>query len=213
MARLLLTVFVMFVCMLLPFAASAGTPFFTMGESETETQTVLPVVIKNIPSVADTLAAQLDSQLREKLGVETGERMDVGVIVTTPVALGNLEATSPLARQISEEVSRWLVTSGYSVQEIRKGRSVLFKPQAGELVLSRRTHVLANENVEAAIIVAGTYTQTRNRVRFNMRFIHAPTNEVLAMATETLPLNAEMRMLTVGSVENRGIRPSVGIRF
>jgi len=36
---------------------------------------------------------------------------------------------------------------------------------------------------------------------------------VLAMATQTLPLNAEMRLLTVGSNEKRGVIPSVGTSF
>ena len=211
MIRLLMTVFVMFVCMLLPFAASAGTFDFLVTNQNKQAQQ--PVAVKTIPVVADTLAEQLDGQLREKLGLDEGDVMDMGVIVTTPVALGNLENTTALARQMSEELSRWLVTTGYKVQEIRKGRSVLFEPQNGEFLLSRRTHVLANENVKATIIVAGTYTQTMNRVRFNLRFIHAPTNEVLAMATQTLPLNAEMRMLTVGSNDKRGVSPSVGTRF
>jgi hypothetical protein len=213
MIRCILTTLVMFVCLLIPFAASAGTYEDYIAAKQKEAETSAPVVRKNIPIVADTLAAQLDAQLRQKLDLDEGDVEGYGVIVTTPVALGDLEETSSLARQMSEEVSRWLVTSGYKVQEIRKGRSVLFEPRGGEFVLSRRTHVLANENVRATIIVAGTYTQTMNRVRFNMRFIHAPTNEVLAMATQTLPLNAEIRLLTVGSNEKRGVIPSVGTSF
>ncbi|MEZ0574663.1 FlgO family outer membrane protein [Halodesulfovibrio aestuarii] len=212
MIRCILTTLVMFVCLLLPFAASAGTyeDFIAAKQKATE---AAPVERKTIPVVADTLAMQLDAQLRQRLDLDEGDVEGYDVIVTTPVALNDLEETSSLARQMGEELSRWFVTSGYKVQEIRKGRSVLFEPRGGEFVLSRRTHVLANENVRATIIVAGTYTQTLNRVRFNMRFIHAPTNEVLAMATQTLPLNAEMRLLTVGSNDKRGIVPSVGTTF
>lgn len=214
MIRCILTALVMFVCLLLPFAASAGTYEDFMAAKQKEAQQVdAPVVHKTIPVVADIISEQLDAQLRQRLDIDEGDVEGYGVIVTTPVALEDLEETSSLARQMSEEVSRWLVNSGYKVQEIRKGRSVLFEPRGGEFLLSRRTHVLANENVQATIIVAGTYTQTLNRVRFNMRFIHAPTNEVLAMATQTLPLNAEMRLLTVGSNEPRGVIPSVGTSF
>ncbi|MCT4534004.1 FlgO family outer membrane protein [Halodesulfovibrio sp.] len=213
MLRYIFTALIMFVCLLLPFAASAGTftDYFTAEKEAPEQKQ--QVVTKTIPMVANTLAAQLDAQLRDKLNLDSGDVESYGVIVTTPVALGDLEETSSLARQMGEELSRWFVCSGYKVQEVRKGRSVLFEPRAGEFILTRRTHVLANENVRATIIVAGTYTQTLNRVRFNMRFIHAPTNEVLAMATQTLPLNAEMRLLTAGTNENRGVVPSVGTSF
>lgn len=199
--------------MWLPIAASAGTVTVDRETVVTETIEIAPSAVITIPVVADILATQLDGQLRNKLGIELGDAVDYGVIVTPPVALNDLEETSPLSLQMGEELSRWFVTTGYNVQEIRKGRSVLFEPQGGEFILSRRVHVLANENVKATIIVAGTYTQTLNRIRFNMRFIHAPTNEVLAMATQTLPLNAEMRMLTVGSNETCGVIPSVGTRL
>lgn len=214
MIRCLLTALVMFMCLWLPIAASAGTVVTEEYETvECETVEFAVPAVKTIPVVADTLAAQLDLQLREKLGIEPGDAVNYGVIVTPPVALNDLEETTQLARQMGEELSRWFVTTGYNVQEIRKGRSVLFEPRGGEFILSRRVHILANENVKATIIVAGTYTQTLNRIRFNMRFIHAPTNEVLAMATQTLPLNAEMRMLTIGSNETRGVLPSVGTRL
>ena len=213
MIRCILTALVMFLCMWLPIAASAGTVTVDQETVVTETIEFAPSSVITIPVVADILATQLDGQLRNKLGIELGDAVNYGVIVTPPVALNDLEETSPLALQMGEELSRWFVTTGYNVQEIRKGRSVLFEPRGGEFILSRRVHILANENVKATIIVAGTYTQTLNRIRFNMRFIHAPTNEVLAMATQTLPLNAEMRMLSVGSHEIFGVVPSVGTRL
>jgi len=95
---------------------------------------------------------------------------------------------------------------------------VLFEPQEGELLLTRRQTLLGNENVRSSIIMVTTYTQSRKSIRFNTRLLHAGSNEVLAMSSQTIPLNSEMRTLAASSsgksgVPVTGIMPSVGTRL
>lgn len=196
MIRALIRTIVMMLCMLLPVAASAGvTDFFnTLVGNDTSDQKQAPPAPK-LPDLAITLGETLDAQLVERLGLLEGPAKGYSLIITTPVDLNNLERTSPLARQMGEELSLWFVSSGYRLQEIRKGRTVLFEPGAGEMLLTRRTKLLGNENIRSSLIMATTYSQTLNNVRFNVRLIHAATNEVLAMASQTLRLNTESRML------------------
>lgn len=208
MLRTIHKVAIILACLLLPITASAGTLDFWKKKSP------LPPTV-NLPMAATSLGEALDAQLVKRLNLLEGPAKGYSLIVTTPVSLNNLESSMPLARQMGEELSAWFVQSGYRLQEIRKGRTILFSPQKGELLLTRRVKLLGNENVRSAIIMATTYSTTMNRIRFNVRLIHAKTNEVLAMANKTIPLTGEMRMLAQNTSSKRsiGIIPSVGTRL
>lgn len=194
MIRACIKIILMLLCLLLPVVASAGVTDFFASLTGKEAQVKTPPAPR-LPDIAVTLGQTLDAQLVERLGLLEGPAKGYSLIVTTPVDLSNLERTSPLARQMGEELSLWFVASGYRLQEIRKGRTVLFEPGAGEMLLTRRTKLLGNENIRSSLIMATTYTQTLTSVRFNVRLIHAATNEVLAMASQTLRLSGESRML------------------
>lgn len=170
----------------------------------------LAAAAASVPEAADAMAAAMDVQMARKLGQEAPPAKGISIMVTTPVDLGDLEGANGLARQMAEEMSRWFVQAGYRVQEIRKGRTILFQPETGELLLTRKTELLGTQNVSSVAILAGTYTITPKSVRFNMRLIHTPTNEVLAMGTATVPVSEELRPLLVDASRIGPIRPSVG---
>ncbi|NJB66955.1 hypothetical protein GGQ74_000595 [Desulfobaculum xiamenense] len=164
-----------------------------------------------VPDMADSIAASLDAQLVERLGLDEGPARGTTLIVTTPASLDDLEQSSPLARLLGEEMAGWFVRSGYSVQDVRKGKNILLKPGRGELLLTRDVQLADNRFVKSAVLLTGTYTQTSRNVRFNIRLIHAPSNEVLAMASATLPLTSEVTELLdeKSRDEMTRIRPSV----
>ncbi len=181
-----------------------------------------------IPSAADSIAMQLDNQMLQRAGIPTNTkkapadsaaqarllRNTVTVMATVPVDLNNLKVTCPLARQISEEISRWLVNAGYSVQELRKAKAIYFQQKQGEMLLTRNTALLANRNVHSQAVLTGTYVTTPEQVRFNIRLIHTPSNEVLAMATGTVPVTADIRPLLINSSgEYVPIEPTVQTRL
>lgn len=168
----------------------------------------------SLPDMAVTLADELDRQLFEKLQADTRPVRDLALIVTVPVDVNNLDAASPLSRVLAEELAMWFVRSGYRVQEIRKGRHVLFDRGNGELLLTRRPTLLGEANVRSALILSGTYIATSKGVRFNIRLLHAPTNEVLAMSSSTLPMTSEVRELLPAQAGTLGaVRPAVGTSF
>ncbi|TVM23004.1 hypothetical protein DQK91_23715, partial [Oceanidesulfovibrio marinus] len=93
------------------------------------------------------------------------------------------------------------------MQEIRKVVSVLFKPQTGEMMLTRRVFLLGERAVQSALVIIGTDTTTTQNVRFNIRLVPAAINAVLAMSSMILPLDIEARHL-MGDAEmssNAGI--------
>lgn len=170
----------------------------------------LAAAAASVPEAADAMASSMDAQLARHLGQDGAPPRGISIMVTTPVDLGNLEGANGLARQMAEEMSRWFVQAGYRVQEIRKGRTILFQPETGELLLTRRVDLLGAQTVSSVAILAGTYTITPRAVRFNMRLIHTPGTEVLAMGTATVPVSEELRPLLVDASRTAPIRPSVG---
>ncbi len=193
MKKTLTCSFLLALALLLPLAAAAQTL------SETATQ----------------VAGSIDSQLARKLGLFETPVQGYSMLVTTPVDVNDFERTSPLARQMSEELAAWFVQAGYAVQEIRKSRGILFAPGKGEIMLTRKKRLLANENLQSTLMLSGTYTRTAHYVRFNIKLLHAASNEVLAMANGTLPLTPELYSLLAETGPSRmtGYLPSVGTRL
>ena len=193
MRRILIVMLMVLAC-LLPLSAAA-----------VETGTV--------PKAADQMAQAMDVQIMRRLGAYPDEgRGSVGIAATVPVFLGDLTQSSPLARQMAEEVVRWFVNAGYRVDEIRKGSEIVMVPRSGEMILTRQRSQLASASVRTSLVLAGTYTITRESVRFNLRLLHAPTNEVLAMASATVPVTDELFPL-LADRGNRTPLPSVFTRL
>lgn len=163
---------------------------------------------KTIPQLAAEMGAELDAQL----GQITHK---VTMIVTTPVNLRNLNESSGLGLQLSEEFAYYFVSCGYRVQEIRKGAGLLFDEVNGEMLLTRDPSYLANTDVDSAVVMVGTYVRTNRSVRINIRLVHTPSNEVLAMSSGTIPLSSEVRSLLMTSTDlaDMGHVPSIGTKL
>lgn len=168
-----------------------------------------------LPDLAAQISQELNAQLAQRLNAGNSTMQGVSMLVTTPVSLGNLEQSSPLGRLMAEECATWFVSVGYKVQEMRKSRMVLFSPGEGEFLLSRKANLLEIKNIQAAVILAGTYTITSKNVRFNMKLIHTASNEVLAMCSATMPMTQEVREMLLGSggLSYTGIEPSISTRL
>lgn len=183
---------IMAMCMLLPFTASAGQG--------------------DVPKAAGIIAKRLDEQIMRRIGDYAGGRSSVSIAITVPVFLGDFGSTSPLARQMAEEITSQLVQLGYDVDEIRKGNDIIMEPGRGEMILTRDINRLETRDVDSAAVLAGTYTVTSESVRFNIKLLHTPNNQVLAMATATVPVTTELMPL-LADRSRRPPLPSVMTRL
>ena len=148
-----------------------------------------PAGAATVPQAASAIGREMDRQMLERIG------QGVSLCVTTPADINNLERSNALARQMQEEIARWFVQAGYDVHEIRKGADVLFEPEQGELLLTRKQRLLGSKKIASKAIVGGTYTVTPKSVRFNIRVVATGNREVLAMSTMTVPMSSEIAAL------------------
>ena len=165
-----------------------------------------------VPQIIAAMGRQLDRQVVERLQQPESPAKGVSLFMTTPVDVNDLETSNPLARQVQEELAAWFVQAGYNVQEIRKGADVLFQPETGELLLTRRSNLVDKEFVGSGAIVVGTYTVTPQNVRFNIRLVLTGSQEVIAMTSMSIPVQGEVAALL--STDGSGrmgspIRPTV----
>lgn len=154
---------------------------------------------ESIPDTAQSVAVELDSILAGRLGYSQTPVKGLRLVVTTPVSLDDFETGCSLARLFAEEMTTWFVQAGYRVQEIRRGKELLFAPKKGELLLTREPKLLSDRFGETELILVGTYSSTSRSVRFNIKLMEAGTGEIAAQAGAALPLNDEtMEMMGQG---------------
>ncbi len=178
------------------------------------------------PRAADAMAADMDAQLMRRAGIHRGSlseeqaaarahqiRRDITIVTTVPVNVNNLKLSNALARQMMEEASRWFVSAGYNVQEIRKGKELRFQEQTGEMLLTRKRSELARTSASGTAVLTGTYVISPEQVRFSMRLVHTLTNDVLAMGTATVPITPDVPPLLVENSSDRRVQPSVYTRL
>lgn len=163
---------------------------------------------------ATSMGTEMDNQLADRFGQQEGVVNGISLIVTTPVDLNNLEESNPVARQMQEELSRWFIRSGYSVQEVRGGKALLMRPATGELLLTRNRDLAATRTVKSALTMVSTYSMTSRSIVFNVRLMQTGGNEVYAMSNVTLPISGELRaMLGNSKADSHLIEPSVFSRL
>lgn len=182
----------------------------------------------NVPETATCIAKQLDAQMMKRFGFPNSNTMDnnqnnefarsrIMIMGTTPANLGNLRSASGLARQMTEEISRWLKNRGYKYEDLRKGSDIRFEPRVGEFLLTRDVPKLEYKRGIGQAILAGTYVVSTDDVRFNISLIAVDTNEVLAKAAGTVPITADLAPLLKESSgpggANGGLLPSVYTRL
>jgi hypothetical protein len=207
MTRRLIFLFLALAILLMPIAAAAARG--------------------TVPTAADDMAEAMDKQILGHFGVEQPGlfsnskqehqpltiRRALSISCTVAVDLNNLESTSTVGRQISEEMARWFVQAGYKVKELRKGRDVYIDPQRGEMLLTRDVRKLLSTNVTTEAVLAGTYVVTPEQVRFSMRLLHVPTNDILAMATATVPITDDLKPLLHAMFKVTKVAPSIGTKL
>ena len=177
----------------------------------------------NVPNAAESIAKQLDEQLMMRFSGDSQDmsrkdrealaRARIMIMGTTPANINNLDEASPLARQMTEEIARWLINAGYRFQELRKGRDIRFDKLKGEFILTRDVRQLSSSSGTSQAVMAGTYITTSDQVRFSIRLIHTSSNEVLAMGTATVPITDDLRPLVRGSQSGDGFTPTVRTRL
>lgn len=172
----------------------------------------------NVPKAAAAIAKELDRQVMKRFdGGKNGPKFTRGqmlIMGTTPANINNLEQASGLARQMTEEISRWFMSNGYRYEEIRKGKAIRFEPRVGEFILTRRVPQLASQVGTGQAILAGTYVVSGKDVRFSISLLCASTNEVLAKADGTVPITRDLAPLLVENYgPNSGVTPSVYTRL
>jgi hypothetical protein len=173
----------------------------------------------NMNEAAANMSREMDAQLALRFGSGSAVSNNISVIVTTPVDINNFEESSAMARQMQEYLSYWLVQAGYSVQEVRKGKALLFRQEAGELLLTRNRELAAYKKVNSVLTLVGTYTVTSKSIIFNMRLMQTGGLDVYAMSSVSIPVTGETRaLLSYGSGSSTGntyisIEPSVYSRL
>lgn len=177
----------------------------------------------NVPTAAVSIAKQLDDQLMMRFAGDNADmsrkdrealaRARIMIMGTTPANINDLDEASPLARQMTEEISRWLINIGYRFQELRKGRDIRFDRRKGEFILTRDVRRLASSSGTSQAVMAGTYIVTSEQVRFSIRLIHTSSNEVLAMGTATIPITDDLRPLVREGRPGDGLAPTVRTRL
>lgn len=178
----------------------------------------------NVPDAAKSIGKQLDDQIMRRFTGHSAsfadsstQRMTRGRIMimgTTPANINNLTQASPLARQMTEEISRYLVSLGYKYDELRKGRDIRFDPRVGEFILTRQVPQLATTTGYGQAILAGTYVLSGEDVRFTVSLICTNSNEILAKANATIPITPDLRpMLVENYAPGSGMAPSVYTRL
>ncbi len=178
------------------------------------------------PRAANAMAADMDAQLMKRAGIYRGSlsekeaaarafqiRRNITIVTTVPVNVNNLKLSNALARQMMEEASRWFVSAGYNVQEIRKGKELRFQEQTGEMLLTRKRSELHNTSASGVAVLTGTYVISPEQVRFSMRLLHTPTNDVLAMGTATVPITPDVPPLLIENTGGQRVQPSVYTRL
>lgn len=177
----------------------------------------LTAAAATIPDAADCIAKQMDEQLMARFNKDDDEdatRSHILIMGTTPANINNLEQAMPLARQMTEEISRWFVNAGYRYEELLKGRDIRFDERTGEFILTRKVPKLARTSGYGNAILAGTYVISGNQVRFSMSLISASGNEVLAKGTATVPITPDiMPLLKQNQPAGSGTVPSVYTRL
>ncbi|MDR1777779.1 MAG: hypothetical protein LBR31_08150 [Desulfovibrio sp.] len=175
-----------------------------------------------VPVAGAKIADEIDSQLMmryagknpdmKKRDREALARARITIMSTTAVNLNNLEETSPLGRQITEEVCRNLIDDGYRFTELRQGKYIRVN-KSGEFFLTRDVKKLVRTTAYAQAILAGTYVVSPEQVRISMKLIHINTGEVLAMGNATVPITDDLVPLLEDVKPGSGKTPSVRTRL
>ena len=99
-------------------------------------------------------------------------------IAATLVNINRLDTSSPLGRLISEQVMARFAQKSFHVLELKLRNDIYMKRDEGELMLTREVREIARRH-NAKAIIAGTFTDSYDRVFVNIKVIDFETNVVI----------------------------------
>jgi hypothetical protein len=123
----------------------------------------------------------LAEQLERNTDVEAKE---FPTILSTITDLDSLGRASTLGRLIGEHMLHELHVLGWNTTDIRITNNVFVQPE-GEFVLSRDLERLRKEH-EAANILSGTYTVTKDGILLSLRITELKTGKLISSAQTRL---------------------------
>lgn len=103
---------------------------------------------------------------------------DEVIVVTSYVKLANFTETSDFGLVMGEQMLSRLVSFGFRVRETRI-KNVFYQGKNGEFVLTREFARLAHE-MDADLVLIGTYMETRHHVLLNTRLVDFRNNEIIS---------------------------------
>lgn len=165
MKRTIVNVFVTIVLVCLSLAGCAQAPQKREWQSTRKPATD---ITKASYLAADALIAQIDPTFSA----------ETPFIAATLVNINRLDASSPLGRLISEQVAARFVQKSFHVLELKLRNDIYMKRNEGELMLTREVREIARRH-NAKAIIAGTFTDSYDRVFVNIKVIDFETNVVI----------------------------------
>lgn len=128
------------------------------------------------------------------------------VLVTTVVNAEDLNDSSPLGRLMSEQMASRLANGGYTVHEIKMGKSLNVKEGGGEMILTRDIRAITDRTGAQAIVV-GTYTTAKSTVFVNLKLVRAVDGRVLSAVDYDVPKTADVKSLLGASQQTAVYHP------
>jgi TolB-like protein len=123
-----------------------------------------------------------------------------GLSVHTPVVVGsianveNVERSSALGNIVADMIRTRLAQDGYTESDVRVRNSIGFNKGEGEFLLSRNRRVLLPAP-QAAVLVAGTFAVSVDKVYVSLKMVSATDGRILAGADFGVPTVQVLGML------------------
>ena len=103
---------------------------------------------------------------------------DEVIVVTSYVKLDDFTETSNFGLVMGEQMLSRLSSLGFRVRETRI-KNVFYQGKNGEFVLTREFTRMAHE-MDADLVLVGTYMETRQHVLLNTRLVNFKNNEIIS---------------------------------
>ena len=100
------------------------------------------------------------------------------IVVTSYVKLANFSETSSFGLVMGEQMLSRLASYGFKVRETRI-KDVFYQGKNGEYALTREFTRMAHE-MDADLVLVGTYMETRQHVLLNTRLVDFRNNEIIS---------------------------------
>ena len=108
------------------------------------------------------------------------------LLVSSFVALGQLQKTSELGRLLAEQVASRINQKGYATVEIKLAQEVFIKEGEGEFALSRSLAKIGRQHAAQAMVV-GTYALVNTHLYVTVKLVHAEDGYVYAAHDFAIP--------------------------